>query len=274
MPVLVKRGLPSTMNSRETSGAMPCSAGTVADIHPRGKMRGAERLARGPAECKFSPQMASPTRPDITFVPLSTDPERIRFFGTFFPNLLLLLSSPPAFVAHKVRLRTTPHESPDRFVTLRADDCSRVGDTLVFLHKWRTDRFDPGAFARASEFLARLTRLLRRAGRTAAPLDALSPDVNLPKLAVEAGLGNLSPFGLLVHPRFGPRLIINAVRTDWPWNPSRDSLAGTGCTDCMKCIDTCPQDPRRTGIVELAKCQRCTLCITVCPVGRKGSAPA
>jgi epoxyqueuosine reductase len=219
--------------------------------------------------------MARSTRPDITFVPLSTDPERIRFFGTFFPNLLLLMSSPPAFVAHKVRLRTTPRATAEGFATARADDCARAGDTLVFLHKWRTDRFDPGAFARASEFLARLTRLLRRAGHSADPMDALSPDVNLPRLAVDAGLGNLSPFGLLVHPRFGPRLIINAVRTDWSWIPSRgDGYTGTGCTDCMKCIDVCPQAPRRTGIVELAKCQRCTLCITVCPVGREGGASA
>ena len=228
-----------------------------------------ELLAGGAVKCRFSRQMAGTTRPEITFVPMSTDPERIRFFGTFFPNLLLLLSSPPAFVAHKVRLHTTPRESPDRFVSLRADGCARVGETLVFLHKWRTQRFDPGAFARASEFLARLTSLLHRAGRTAVPLDALSPDVNLPKLAAEAGLGNLSPFGLLVHPRFGPRLIINAVRTDWTWNPARgNSNAVTGCTDCMKCIDACPQAPLRTGIVKLAECQRCTLCITVCPAGQ------
>jgi len=100
------------------------------------------------------------------------------------------------------------------------------------------------------------------------PLDALSPDVNLPRLAADAGLGNLSPFGLLVHPRFGPRLIINAMRTDWPWTPAaRGDLPLSGCTDCMKCIESCPQDPVRTGTVELARCQRCTLCISVCPVG-------
>ena len=212
--------------------------------------------------------MTNEERPDIRFVPMSTDPDRIRFFGTFFPNLLLLLSSPPAFVAHRVRLHTTPRTGPEALAASRADDAARLGDTLVFLHRWHTSSFDPRAFTRAAEFLAQLTRMIRRTGHRATPLDALSPDVNLPRLAADAGLGNLSPFGLLVHPRFGPRLIINAMRTDWPWTPAaRRDLPLSGCTDCMKCIESCPQDPVRTGTVELARCQRCTLCISVCPVG-------
>jgi epoxyqueuosine reductase len=210
-------------------------------------------------------------RPAIRFVPLSTDPARIRFFGTFFPNLLLLLRSPPGFAAHLVRLRTTPREATDAYAASVADDCARSGNTLIFIHRWRTPSFDPGAFARASEFLARLRRMLERSGHAAEPIDALSPEVNLPRLAAAAGLGNLSPFGLLVHPRFGPRVIINALRTDWPWVPlGRGDGHGAGCTDCMRCLEQCPQDPRRTGAVELARCQRCTLCISACPVGQIG----
>ncbi|NIV28647.1 MAG: hypothetical protein GWN58_03750, partial [Anaerolineae bacterium] len=51
--------------------------------------------------------------------------------------------------------------------------------------------FDPLAFARAKTFLAQITRLVRRAGSEAEPLDPLSPNINLPKLAAQAGLGNL-----------------------------------------------------------------------------------
>jgi epoxyqueuosine reductase len=76
--------------------------------------------------------------------------------------------------------------------------------------------FDPVAFARARVFLTRVTRMVLREGYRAEALDPLSPSINMPALAASAGLGNLSPFGLLVHPRFGPRLIISALKTDHP----------------------------------------------------------
>jgi ferredoxin len=207
-------------------------------------------------------------RPEIRFVPLSTDPDKIRFFGTLMPALLLLKDSPRAFVRHQFARRATPRAGLADFITAGADDAARLGDRLVFLHRWHTDSFDPRAFARARTFLARLTRLLRRQGFAAEPLDPLSPEVNLPRLAAEAGLGDLSPFGLLVHPAFGPRLILTALRTDHPFSPTARHQ-GRGCTDCLACLERCPQAPQVQGVVELGACQSCALCLAVCPVGSR-----
>lgn len=66
----------------------------------------------------------------------------------------------------------------------------------------------------------------------------------------------ISPFGLLVHPLFGPRLILTGLRTDYPL-VLRSRWGGPGCTDCMTCVKVCPQEPVQTGIVELGQCQSC-----------------
>jgi Pyruvate/2-oxoacid:ferredoxin oxidoreductase delta subunit len=116
-------------------------------------------------------------------------------------------------------------------------------------------------------FLEQMTRLLRRAGYRAEPLDPLSPRLNLPRLAVEAGLGNLSPYGLLVHPVFGPRLILSGVRTDYAPD-LRPRFQGEACFDCMACLTLCPQQPQLSGVVDLGQCQTCAKCFVVCPVGK------
>jgi epoxyqueuosine reductase len=205
-------------------------------------------------------------RPDIQFLPLSTDPGKIRFFGTLMPALLLLRASPWQLVQHQVAGRTTPRGSVPAFLDSGADDASRVDSTVVFVHRWHTAGFDPLSFARAKTFLSRATRLLRREGYAALPLDPLSPDVNLPNLAAQAGLGSLSPFGLLVHPAFGPRLIITALQTDCPLELT-SRYQGSACTDCFSCLEVCPQAPRKTATIELGRCQSCAQCLAVCPVG-------
>jgi epoxyqueuosine reductase QueG len=138
---------------------------------------------------------------------------------------------------------------------------------LIFVHKWDLLTFDPFTFARARTFLSRLTRLLRRDGYSADPLTPLSPDLNLPKFAARAGLGNLSPYGLLVHPKYGPRVILSGVKTDYPYLPEpRWGLPG--CNDCMACVKLCPQKPLESGIVNLGECQSCAKCLVVCPTGK------
>jgi epoxyqueuosine reductase len=206
-------------------------------------------------------------RPEIRFVPMSTDEGKIRFFGTLMPALLLIKASPGQFVRYQFARHHTPRADVSAFIAANADDAARTGNVLVFVHGWDSLEFDPFAFARAKTFLARITRLVRRAGYLAEPLDPLSPDVNLPKLAARAGLGDLSPFGLLVHPAYGPRLILTGLRTDYPlaivsrWEEP-------GCTDCMACLELCPQEPIDTGVVELGKCQSCVRCLAICPVGK------
>ena len=208
------------------------------------------------------------TRPEIQFIPLSTDEGKIRFFGTLMPALLLLKESPRAFLAFQIRRHLTPRREVTDFIAQGgADDAARLGDTLIFVHRWRTLSFDPLAFARARTFLAQLTRLVRREGYRAEPLDPLSPHINLPRLAAQSGLGNLSPYGLLVHPVFGPRLILTALKTDHPVTVT-PRFVGDACFDCMACLVLCPQQPHLSGIVDLGQCQTCAKCFEVCPIGK------
>jgi epoxyqueuosine reductase QueG len=117
-----------------------------------------------------------------------------------------------------------------------------------------------------------VTRLVQREGFPVEPLDPLSPRVNLPKLAASAGLGTLSPFGLLVHPAFGPRLILSGLRTSFPLDLSPRWVRG-GCTDCLSCLEICPQGPIETGVVRLGQCQSCAKCLAVCPVKASSTLP-
>ena len=110
-------------------------------------------------------------------------------------------------------------------------------------------------------------RLVRREGYRAEPLDPLSPRVNLPQLAARAGLGTLSPYGLLVHPAYGPRLILTGLRTDHPLSPSSRWPEG-GCTDCNICLRQCPQEPLVRCEIALRACQSCGICLAECPVGK------
>jgi epoxyqueuosine reductase len=206
-------------------------------------------------------------RPDIQFIPMSTDPAKIKFFGTLMPSLLLLKASPWRFLQFQLGGRTLPHTSAADFIQSETDDCGRYGDVIVFVHRWKSIRFDPFTFARAKSFLRRVTRLVRRQGFEVEAIEPLSPSVNLPQLAEKAGLGNLSPFGLLVHPIFGPRVILTGIKTTLPLEIS-SRFSGLGCTDCMACIRACPQKPVENGIVTLRLCQSCAQCLEVCPIGK------
>lgn len=183
------------------------------------------------------------------------------------PALLLIKASPGRFVRYQVAKRYTPKVEIAAFVAENTDDDAQADGVLVFVHRWHSPDFDPFAFARAKTFLARITCMVRREGYAAEPLDPLSPGVNLPRLAARAGLGDLSPFGLLVHPSFGPRLILTGLRTDYPL-PLSPRTEKEACTDCLACLETCPQKPLQGGVVELRSCQTCAECLAVCPVGK------
>lgn len=111
-------------------------------------------------------------------------------------------------------------------------------------------------------------------------------ELNLKRLAVAAGLGSWGRNAMLIHPHFGPRLRLAALRI------SGATLDGTGpgpdefeppslCRDCTACIDACPEgvlEPYYLGDTracrastawspEPGKVECCDLCWTVCPVG-------
>ena len=209
----------------------------------------------------------SQQRPDIHFIPMSTDAAKIKFFGTLMPALLLLKASPLRFFRYQVEKGFAPAVGIEEYIQTECDDAGRVGDVLVFVHRWNSITFDPFTFARAKVFLRRAVILIRRRGYTAQAFDPLSPDINLPRLAELAGLGNLSPYGLLVHPEFGPRVILTGIKTTHPLQVSA-RFSQPGCTDCLACIRVCPQKPSENEIINLRLCQRCAKCLEVCPTGR------
>lgn len=77
------------------------------------------------------------------------------------------------------------------------------------------------------------------------PMDFTDPkmlgiaEVSLRHAAVAAGLGAFGSHNLVVHPRFGTRVIYTAVLTDLELEPDRP-LEENPCTDCGKCVRACP----------------------------------
>ena len=76
-----------------------------------------------------------------------------------------------------MKKRLTPGQEIGAYLKEGTDDAGRVGDVLVFVHRWRSLKFDPFTFARANTFLVRLTRMIRWQGFAAEPYDPLSPNI-------------------------------------------------------------------------------------------------
>ena len=69
-------------------------------------------------------------------------------------------------------------------------------------------------------------------------------EVNLKTEAIRAGLGRRGKNTVVLHPQYGPRLRVMAVRTDAPLEPTIGTSAkeeeSPVCDACSICIDTCP----------------------------------
>ena len=61
-------------------------------------------------------------------------------------------------------------------------------------------------------------------------------------LAIDAGLGELGRNGLLITPKFGPRVRLCKVLTDLPMKPDKPIDFGVQeyCEKCKKCLENCP----------------------------------
>ena len=73
----------------------------------------------------------------------------------------------------------------------------------------------------------------------AAPFMGVVADLSLRHAAVAAGLGVFGRHNLVIHPRYGTRLIFTACLTDLPLEsdpPVRDEL----CNRCNLCVEACP----------------------------------
>lgn len=92
------------------------------------------------------------------------------------------------------------------------------------------------------------------------PMDFTDPkklgiaEVSLRHAAVAAGLGAFGSHNLVVHPRFGTRVIFTAVLTDLELEPDR-LLEENPCTGCEKCVKACPVGALdEKGKTDLRKC--------------------
>ena len=115
-------------------------------------------------------------------------------------------------------------------------------------------------------------------------------------LAIDAGLGELGRNGLLITPRFGPRVRLCKVLTDLPLKLDKPIDFGVQeyCEKCKKCLENCPVDAisedktvnaitvsNSSGVLKWPVngercfgfwCERgidCSICIRVCPFNKK-----
>ena len=82
-------------------------------------------------------------RPDIRFIPMSTDAAKIKFFGTLMPSLMLLKASPLRFIRFQVAKGFTPRVEVGDYIQHESDDAGRSGDVLAVVHRWNSLTFDP-----------------------------------------------------------------------------------------------------------------------------------
>jgi epoxyqueuosine reductase QueG len=71
------------------------------------------------------------------------------------------------------------------------------------------------------------------------PAMGLVADLSLRHAAVAAGLGVFGRHNLVIHPRFGTRVVFTACLTDLPLE-SDPPVADGLCTECNLCVESCP----------------------------------
>lgn len=94
----------------------------------------------------------------------------------------------------------------------------------------------------------------------ASPMDYSTPEkigvaeVSLRHAAVAAGLGSFGRHNLVVHPRFGTRVIFAAVLTKLDLAPDLP-VSKNACTDCGLCVSNCPAGALdKAGKTDVMKC--------------------
>jgi ferredoxin len=142
-------------------------------------------------------------------------------------------------------------------------------------------------YVEAARIAVILADFLRRLGHPArAHIAGSNYLVMLPPIAWEAGLGEPGRLGLLISPKYGPRIRLGMVTTDFPLEPDQPAIFGVQdfCSRCLKCARNCPAQAISYGdrtlengvlrwVIDRERCYEfwrrsgtdCAVCLAVCP---------
>lgn len=139
----------------------------------------------------------------------------------------------------------------------------------------------------------KISRFLKKNGFGAQAVHPLGGVVMLVPLAIEANLGWIGHQGLVISPKFGPRMRLAAVLTSIENLPFTDSSTNEyswiqdWCDSCKACLRKCPgkaildptieENSDYRHYIEIDKCfphfieeYGCSICIKVCPFSKVG----
>ncbi len=95
------------------------------------------------------------------------------------------------------------------------------------------------------------------------------------RAAVETGLGFIGKSGLLISPKYGPRVVVTSLITNAPFQPTSKLLMPYPCESCNECVKACPVGAITDEGVDYSKClnnsntTKCWKCLLACPIGRE-----
>lgn len=143
---------------------------------------------------------------------------------------------------------STPQEIPEEFQYAVVMAFEEDYDLMKYFNSGIANVSTGMGYGRMAIANACLSTFIRNLGFKA--IDCSTNDVALSiPMAMQAGLGDLGRNGLLITPKFGPRVRISKVLTDLPL--VADSPIDFGvtefCTVCQKCTETCPSQSIRRG---------------------------
>jgi reductive dehalogenase len=114
-------------------------------------------------------------------------------------------------------------------------------DAMAAAPSWMIDATTGDAYANAIKIAGQLTIFLRQLGYQAvASMNDVG--INAP-YAVAAGLGEAARNGQVITPKFGPRVRISKVYTDFDlveYDKARTFGVASFCLNCKRCADSCP----------------------------------
>jgi len=114
-------------------------------------------------------------------------------------------------------------------------------DAMAAAPSWMVDATTGDGYANAIKIAGQLTIFLRQLGYQAvASMNDVG--INAP-YAVAAGLGEAARNGQVITPKFGPRVRISKVYTDFDlveYDKARTFGVASFCLNCKRCADSCP----------------------------------